>query len=250
MSTSKTYLITGANRGLGRGLTEALLQRPNTTIIAGVRDLTSPTSQSLSTLSTAPGSRVIPVLISSTDDASPFQAIETLRSTHHITHLDIVIANAGISEHYAPASSTSLAEVRSHFNVNAVGVLALYQAVLPLLKNSASKPVFVAISTGGASIGAMEHVPIQATAYGMSKVALNYLVKRIHLDEKDLIAFALSPGWVQTDMGNAGAAASGLEEAPVKLEDSVKGMLGKIDNATREETSGTFQSFDDEKYPW
>ncbi|KAM3075022.1 hypothetical protein ACMFMG_007517 [Clarireedia jacksonii] len=249
MSTSKTYLITGANRGLGRGLTEALLRRPNTTIIAGVRDLTSSTSQSLTTISTASGSRVIPILISSTDDSSPAKAVETLQNTHNITQIDTVIANAGISNYYGPASTTPLNEVRSHFEVNVVGVLALFQAVLPLLQKS-SKPMFVALSTGIASIGAMEHIPVQATAYGISKVAVNYMVRKIHFENKDLISFAISPGWVQTDMGKAGAKANGMEDAPVKLEDSIKGMLEKIDNATREETSGTFQSFDDEKYPW
>jgi norsolorinic acid ketoreductase len=138
-----------------------------------------------------------------------------------------VIANAGISEHYAPASSTSLDQVRSHFEVNSVGVLALFQAVLPLLQKS-SRPMFVALSTAVASIGAMENIPVESTAYGMSKVALNYMVKRIHVENKDLISFVISPGWVQTEMGQAGAAASGLEEAPVKLEDSIKGMLEKV----------------------
>lgn len=51
-------------------------------------------------------------------------------------------------------------------------------------------------------------------------------------------------------MGNMGAKANGMEEAPVTLQQSVDGILGKIDGATREETSGTFQSFDETKYNW
>lgn len=96
----------------------------------------------------------------------------------------------------------------------------------------------------------MGDIPVPATPYGMSKVALNYMVRKIHFENEKLTAFVLTPGWVQTDMGNAGATAIGLESAPVKIEESIKGMLEKIDNATREGTSGTLQSFDETKYPW
>jgi len=47
-------------------------------------------------------------------------------------------------------------------------------------------------------------------------------------------------------MGNGGARAFGMEEAPMSLETSIKGVLEIIDNATREKTSGTFQSADPE----
>jgi norsolorinic acid ketoreductase len=56
--------------------------------------------------------------------------------------------------------------------------------------------------------------------------------------------------WVQTDMGNSGAVANGLTEAPTTIQESVDGIVDKIDNATREETSGKFISFDGLKYPW
>ncbi|QSZ36821.1 hypothetical protein DSL72_006704 [Monilinia vaccinii-corymbosi] len=249
MSTEKTYLVTGANRGLGRGLVEALIQRPNTTVIAGVRDLSVPTSKSLFDLPTASGSRIIPIVISSTDDLSPSQATQTLQSTHGIKSIDVVIANAGISNYYGPASETPLSEVRAHFEVNTIGVLALYQATLPLLLKS-PEPVFVALSTGIASMGAMAELPFPATAYGMSKVALHYLVRKVHFENEKLTAFVMSPGWVQTEMGNAGAAAMGMESAPVRIEDSIKGMLEKIDHAAKGNTSGTFQSFDETKFPW
>lgn len=52
-------------------------------------------------------------------------------------------------------------------------------------------------------------------------------------------------------MGNAGAKEYGLESAPVTLENSVKGVLKRVDEATREKTSGTFQDFENEQaWPW
>ena len=51
-------------------------------------------------------------------------------------------------------------------------------------------------------------------------------------------------------MGSAGAHANGLSEAPTTIQESVDGIVDKIDNATRAETSGTFVSFDGVKHPW
>ncbi|KAH8684204.1 hypothetical protein BGZ60DRAFT_366304 [Tricladium varicosporioides] len=249
MPASKTYLITGANRGLGRGLLEALIQRPDTTIVAGVRNPDDTSSKSLTSLPAATGSRVVVVAIESTDPSSAKKAVENISEKHGINKLDIVIASAGISKYYGLASVTPIEEVKEHFEVNTIGALILFQATLPLLTSS-SGPIFVALSTGIGSIGEMGNLPLPATAYGISKVALNYLVRKIHFENPEITAFVISPGWVQTDMGNQGAKSSGMEEAPVTLEDSVNGMLTKIDHATREATSGTFQSFDDTKFPW
>jgi norsolorinic acid ketoreductase len=51
-------------------------------------------------------------------------------------------------------------------------------------------------------------------------------------------------------MGNQGALANGLTEAPTTVEESADGIIDKIENSTREKTSGTFVSYDGEKYPW
>jgi norsolorinic acid ketoreductase len=56
--------------------------------------------------------------------------------------------------------------------------------------------------------------------------------------------------WVQSDMGNQGARLSGLTEAPVTITDCAEAMISKIDNATREDTSGKFLCYDDERPPW
>lgn len=77
----------------------------------------------------------------------------------------------------------------------------------------------------------MDKYPIPATAYGASKAALNYVVRKIHVENEGLIAFPLHPGWVRTDMGNHGAEVMGIEQAPVSLEESVQGMLNKVCNS-------------------
>ncbi|MCJ1448499.1 MAG: hypothetical protein MMC23_009016 [Stictis urceolatum] len=245
--SNTTYLITGANRGIGLGLTGTLLKRPNTTVIAAVRNPFASTS--LTSLPTGPNSTLITISIDATFPESAHSAIKTLQSEHSISKIDVVIANAGISDYYGPATITPIEEVTRHYNVNVIGPLALFQATYPLLKKS-SNPKFVGISTGAASIGDMGDWPLECTAYGSSKAALNYWLVKAHHENPDITIFPISPGWVATDMGNKGAKSAGMEQAPVKVEDSVAGLLEKVDGATREKTSGTFQSYDDMKFNW
>ena len=82
-----------------------------------------------------------------------------------------------------------------------MGPVVLFQATHKLLLASPTKaPTFVVISTGAASISA--YIPMASSAYGSSKTAVNFLVKVLDDEHaKDgLIAFAISPGLVATDM--------------------------------------------------
>jgi norsolorinic acid ketoreductase len=180
-------------------LLEALVARPNTVVVAGVRKPSDPSTKSLQSLALGPGSKVIIVTIDSNDDSSAKKAIDVIQSQYGITTIDVVIANAGISKYYGPATVTPLSEVREHFEVNVVGTLALFQATWPLLKAS-SHPIFMALSTGVASIGDMESLPLPATAYGMSKVAVNYMVRKMHFENPELTAFVMSPGYVALNL--------------------------------------------------
>lgn len=172
---------------------EALIKRENTIVIAAVRNLTDAHSKSLQSLVAGSGSKVITVVIDSNQEHSAKQAMDTLQTKHDIKKLDVVIANAGISKYYGLAEVTPISEVREHFEVNTIGTLILFQATWPLLKLS-SNPTFMALTTGLASIGEMGDLPIPAAAYGISKVALNYLVRKIHFENPELTAFVLSPG--------------------------------------------------------
>jgi norsolorinic acid ketoreductase len=227
MASKTVFLITGANRGIGNGLAQTFASRPDTIVIATTRDLESSSSKALSTLSTGKGSKVIVVKLDASRDNDAQEAVEELKTAHGIDHIDTVIANAGIANYFGPSISTPVSAFQEHFNVNTIGALTLFQATNTLLEKSSS-PKFVYISTVLGSIGDAEKYALPTVAYGASKAAANFILAKIHLEHPELTVFPIHPGWVQTDMGNAGAAAVGMEEAPVSLQDSVKGLVSQV----------------------
>ncbi|KAJ7264117.1 hypothetical protein B0H12DRAFT_274441 [Mycena haematopus] len=230
------YLISGANRGIGYGLAATLAARPNTVIFAGSRD---PAAQSLKELA-AKHSNVHPVKLTSGDKADNEAAIAEIEKT--AGQLDVIIANAGIGKHQGPLASTNLSEYRDHFEVNTLGLVVLFQAAHKLLLASPTgAPTLAYISSAAGSISAYFH--LSAGAYGASKAAANFLIKVLDKEHPELIAMAIHPGWVATDMGNVGAVKNGLPQAPVTLEDSAEGILKHVDGATKEKSSGRFWNF-------
>ncbi|KAJ7865229.1 hypothetical protein B0H13DRAFT_2236911 [Mycena leptocephala] len=228
MSSKTVYLVSGANRGIGYSLTATLAARPNTIVFAGARD---PAAQSLKDLS-AKHPNVHPVKLTSGNKADNEAAITEIQKT--AGQLDVIIANAGISNHYSPLASSPLDQFKDHWEVNTLGFVVLFQAAHTLLLASPTgAPTFAYISTSVASIGRYRN--LQAAAYGSSKAATNFLVKVLDAEHPALITMAISPGWVATDMGNMGAVANGLPAAPVTVEDSVAGILSRIDGATKKQ---------------
>jgi norsolorinic acid ketoreductase len=116
-----------------------------------------------------------------------------LKEKHGITALDIVVANAGISKVFPPVSELNIKDIQEHFDVNLYGVIRLFQAVLPLL-NQAKAPKFVTLGTSAASLGEMASRNFPNSAYGTSKVALNYITLKIHFENPKVTAFPLDPG--------------------------------------------------------
>lgn len=169
------------------------LAQPDNTVIGTVRDVLSEQAKDLSTLPKGLGSRLIVVPLSVDNPSSAAQAASEIQTQHHIEHLDIVIANAGICNHWGPVLEMADSDVLSHFEVNTLGPLRLFQALAPLLQK-AGTPKFVYISTLLASIREIERMPSLTAAYGMSKVAGNYLVKKIDAENEHLIAFSMDPG--------------------------------------------------------
>ncbi|KAI5862506.1 putative aflatoxin biosynthesis ketoreductase nor-1 [Durotheca rogersii] len=228
---------------IGRALVEAYLSRPNHTIIGAVRN---PESTTLKNVKPAEGSKLLLVKIEATSETDPAAAIEQIRAAG-ITSLDVVIAVAGINpaSAFADVKDMDVKALRDVFDVNTFSFVSLFKAIHPLLKASASSPKLLAISSNASQIVEMEPtIPVKVGVYGASKAALNYLVRRAHFENPWLTAWVMNPGFVQTATGNAHAQLWGMEKAPHSIDDIIPGLLGKIDEATRAETSGNFYNFD------
>ena len=242
MSTS--YLITGANRGIGFEIVKLLAQRPGTTIFAGARNPTkSPALQTLA--SHNPNIHILQLESTSYTDVQ--SAVETIRKI--AGGLDVVIANAGIAQNWHKVLDVTPASVVEHFNVNALGPLILFQAVYPLLLARPTRK-FITISSLAGAIGD-SMVPVPDVAYGTSKVALNFVTKKIHMEHKEegIIAFPVHPGTVNTDMGLGAAPVFGMERFDLEPEVSARGVLSVVDQATIGD-SGRFWSFDGSELSW
>lgn len=142
---STTVLISGANRGLGKGLLELYLAKPNHTVIAANRDPENAASKGLANLPTGSGSRLIVVKVDASVEIDALAAVKTL-ATEGIDHIDLVIANAGVSYIWPKVSNLKIEDLQGHLVPNVFGVVWLYQATLPLLLK-ASKPKFATIGS-------------------------------------------------------------------------------------------------------
>ena len=170
----------------------ALLNRPRTTVVAAVRNTASATTHSLEVLPKASKSRLVIVKIDSSSPSDPKSAIADLETVQGILHIDVVIANAGVSLGMTKVLDTSSEQMKETFEINSVAPLLLFQAAWPLLQKSL-RPKFVAMSSSMGSIGQMLETP--GLAYGMSKAALDYLAKKIHVEHETVTAVALHPGY-------------------------------------------------------
>ncbi|KAI1014074.1 hypothetical protein LB504_008951 [Fusarium proliferatum] len=248
MTTPFTILITGANRGIGRGFVQFYLARPSATVIAAVRNPSHPTSKTLEELPKGNGSKLVVVKLDSSVPSDAAKAIATIKNEHNICSLDIVIANAAIAKNGCRIRDTSVEDINEHIQTNA--------ATLDLLKTGKTgSPIFVAISSIAGSINSMEFladVPGFFSPYGASKTALNWFIRNLHFEEPWLISFVIHPGAVETDVAIANMKEHGgnlSDYGFITVETSVAFMAKIIDKATKK-IGGTFQTYDGTILAW
>ena len=275
--------LADVSSGLGRALASTFLARSSVTVIAAVRNTSHETSKSLDSLPKGSNSHLILTQYDAQNEKVAADLAAVLEQ-EKVSHLDVVIANAGIANDFHPLASVPLTAFKDHVEINAYGPLLLFQAVKPLL-DKAKQPKFVALGSPLGSIGGMEMRPYPMGAYGASKAMLHYIMRKVHLENETLISFPVDPGcvktshprfssllllpttswnvhkrsrttpltrcsFVQTDMGNENAKVFGMEKAFVTIEDSTTAVVAVIDNATRESTFGKFASWNGEEFPW
>jgi NAD(P)-dependent dehydrogenase (short-subunit alcohol dehydrogenase family) len=153
MASKTTVLITGANRGIGLGLLERYLAKPSHIVIAAVRNPGHPTVQALDKLPKGPDSQLIVVKIDASIEKDAHDAVAELQQKHGISHLDIVIANAGVAYIYPTVADVKISDIKAHMEPNVYGTIILYQATRGLLKKSSREPIFMIM---GSSAGLLK----------------------------------------------------------------------------------------------
>ncbi|KAI5831249.1 NAD(P)-binding protein, partial [Schizophyllum commune Tattone D] len=177
------YLVTGTNRGVGLAFVRLLTTRPDVIVYATARKLDG--AAELRALADGSEGKVRLLELSYGDEES--NAAAAARIKKEVGRLDVVIANAGkascLGDVPCDGAYAYFAQASSVILVNTIGPLVLFKAVYPLL--NASRGKFIVISSAlGAEMGA--NTPIGFTAYGTSKAAVNFLVRRINAECPDI----------------------------------------------------------------
>ncbi len=219
-----TYLITGANRGIGLELVRQLKNRGED-VIATCRS----TSSELNSLS---------VRVESGIDVTSGDSVIKLRENLNDTKIDVLIQNAGIAE-FNSLSNLDPQSIIHQFEVNALSPLCFVQSMLSHLSQSAK------IALISSRMGSIEDNSSGGSyGYRMSKVALCMAGKSLSVDlkSKDISVAILHPGLVSTRM-------TGFTSNGIQPEQSVKGLIQRIDELTIA-TTGTFWHSNGEVLPW
>ncbi|KAF4625312.1 hypothetical protein G7Y89_g12861 [Cudoniella acicularis] len=221
--------------------------QPNNTIIAAVRNIEG--AQGLLSVPKGENTKVIITNIDSSSKTDPYDAVKDIQAKD-INHIDVVISSAGIAK-LNTIEDMPLEEYQEVLQINAISVMLLYKATLPLLRKAPHPARFAFISAAGGSLNDMLKYPYPNASYASSKALANVLVRKMGMENDWLITLCIHPGLVQTDMGNMGARAFGLDKADLTLEESSKNTAYIIDNSTKKDHSEKFfNETIDRIHPW
>ena len=252
MQDKRVVLITGANQGIGLQVAKELVAK-GFTVLMGSRNLERGESAAQEV-----GSGAHALQLDVTNQASIAAAAERIR--REFGRLDILIQNAAISnttkksgqtvEEYSKsvrASVVSMAEMRAVWDTNVFGVLAVYQAMLPLLREAPTARI-INVSSGVGSLTrnsdpAAPYRKIYGPVYSASKTALNglTLAMAIELEAEGIKVHAVSPGFTKTNLNGY----QGTDTVEQGAREIVRLAQLHGDGPT-----GTFTLWENETIPW
>ncbi len=223
-----TYLITGANRGIGLEMARQALALDHR-VIATCRNPS--VAKELTSLS---GSLEVHAL-----DVADEAATNALSTTLENVSLDVLINNAGIMSDRQSVDDMDYEQWMLSFLVNAIAPWRISLAFKKHL-DSSKLPRIVTLTS---QMGSLERAGSDRVVYRSSKSAANMAMRTLALEWQSLgiIVCMLHPGWVRTDMGGSNAALGTTESAA--------GLLNVIDNLTLAD-SGRFLDQEGKVIPW
>ena len=252
MQDKPVALVTGANQGIGLQIAKDLAAH-GLTVLVGSRSLERGEAAAREV-----GLGAFALHLDVTDQASITSAAERVRN--EFGRLDVLIQNAAISntkkqpgqsvEEYAKTtrpSNVALDEMRAVWDTNVFGVLSVYQAMLPLLRETPGARI-VNVSSGIGSLTtnsdpAYAYRAIFGPVYPASKTALNALTlaMALELEPEGIKVNAVSPGYTSTNLNGY----AGTETVEEGAREAVRVALQGPDSPT-----GTFTRWEGETIPW
>lgn len=252
MQDKPIALVTGANQGIGLQIAKDLTAH-GFIVLVGSRNLERGETAAKEV---GPDARALQLDV--TDQASITAAAERVRN--EFRRLDVLVQNAAISntrklpgqsvEAYAKTtrpSNVSLDEMRAVWDTNVFGVLAVYQAMLPLLREAPHGRI-INVSSGVGSLTTnsnpvFAHRSIFGPVYPASKTALNALTvaMAIELENEGIKVNAVSPGFTKTNLNGY----AGTETVEEGAREAVRVALLGPDGPT-----GTFTRWENVTIPW
>jgi NAD(P)-dependent dehydrogenase (short-subunit alcohol dehydrogenase family) len=251
MPEKRIALVTGANQGVGLQVARELVAN-GVTVFVGSRNLGRGEAAAREI-----GAGATALQLDVTDHASIVAAVERIRN--QFGRLDLLVNNAAISNtrkgdlslaEYASislASNVPLDEVRAVWETNVFGVLAVYQAMLPLLRLSADARI-VNVSSGVGSLAtnagpAYSYREFFSPVYPASKTALNAitLAMMIELESTGIKVNLVSPAFTSTNLNGF----EGTESVENGSREVVRVALLGADGPT-----GTFTRWENTTIPW
>ncbi len=216
-----SVMIIGASRGIGLGFVKAYAAADGWEVHATTRTPDTPGE-----LGAVAGNVTLHEL-----DVVDAGQINRLAMAFENRDLDILIHNAGVM---GDDMSRDLV-----LTINAEAPFYVISGLLPAVERSGEKKIAILTSHLGARNGG----PTPTSAYGASKAALNDRYRELEPEwrERGVKSVVFHPGWVQTDMGGAGAS--------VSVADSVLGMR-RIMSGLRADSSGKFLDWQGKELAW
>ncbi|QDN85549.1 SDR family NAD(P)-dependent oxidoreductase [Streptomyces sp. RLB3-17] len=224
-------LITGANKGIGFETARQLLAVGHV-VYLGARDV-----ERGQQAAAALDARFVQLDV--TDDASVHSALAAIDAAEG--RLDVLVNNAGILGDAALDGPTALRA----FDTNAVGLVRVTEAALPLLRKSAN-PTVVTVSSSAGSFWAVTNpdrpeYALPLALYSASKAAATMLTVQYAKAHPSIKFNAVEPGTTATDL----TAAFGVGRTP---EESAR-VVVRLATLDADGPTGTFQD-ENGKVPW
>jgi NAD(P)-dependent dehydrogenase (short-subunit alcohol dehydrogenase family) len=198
----KVAVVTGASRGLGRGIAVALAEAgADVALAARARTELEETAE----LAVAHGVRACAVTV----DVTAYADVERLmaEAVARLGRLDILVNNAGIAR-VAPLAEAPLADWQAILDVNLSGVFYGCRAAAPYLIRQQSGKV-INLSSVLAAVGLPGY-----TMYSATKGAVIALTRTLAVEwaRHNIQVNAIAPGWFVTDMNEAAFADPRIHE--------------------------------------